>query len=134
MRRPPIACCRAVPSSHSTALDHVWISEDVLSQAVARFFRTTCPQQRRHGSNVPGPLEARRRAAKRRMTLQSNMDVAGGMPPPLFSFGALFASRQPREPMWKYEPPSLTRDEPLDFRMYYPDPCVSLGLTDACSV
>ncbi|KAF9731235.1 hypothetical protein PMIN06_012083 [Paraphaeosphaeria minitans] len=118
MRRPPIACCRAVPavpSPRSTALDHAWVSEDLLSQAVATFFRTTCPQQRRHGSHVPGPMEARRRAAKRRMTLQSNMDPAGGMPPPLFSFGALFGSRQPKGPEWTYEPPSLKREAPLDF-------------------
>ncbi|KAJ4348121.1 uncharacterized protein N0V89_009493 [Didymosphaeria variabile] len=42
------------------------------------------------------------------------MDLSGGVPPPLFSFGALFGSRQPREPNWKYEPPSLKREEPLN--------------------
>ncbi|KAK7193240.1 hypothetical protein PSPO01_01034 [Paraphaeosphaeria sporulosa] len=43
------------------------------------------------------------------------MDPAAGMPPPLFSFGALFGSRQPKEPKWTYEPPSLKREAPLDF-------------------
>ena len=120
MRRPPIACCRAVPSPRNAAPDHVWVPEDLLSQAVAKFFRTTCPQQRRHGSHVPGPLEARRRAAKRRMTLQSNMDPAGSMPLPLFGFGVLFGTRQPKEPKWTYQPPSLKKEADLDFRMCTP--------------
>lgn len=57
----------SVPS-YSTA---VWITDAVLAESLRRF---TCTH-RRHGSNVPGPLEARRRAAKRRNT---NLAYNGG--------------------------------------------------------
>lgn len=43
---------------------HVWISDQLLSDTFASFART----HRRHGSNVPGPLEAQRRAKGRRAT------------------------------------------------------------------
>jgi hypothetical protein len=45
-------------------LDHLWISDDLLAATFRRFANG----QRRHGSCVPGPLEARRRLAKRRNT------------------------------------------------------------------
>ena len=48
------------------------------------------------------------------MALQANLDFAARMPLPLFSFGALFASRRSREPKWSYEPPSLKTKEPPD--------------------
>lgn len=112
MRCPPIACHRAAQSLNNTPADHIWISDDLLSAAVSRFFRASCPHQRRHGSNVPGPLEARRRASKRKMTLQASMDAGGGMPVPLFNFGALFGRHQTGEPHWRYEPPTLRTEEP----------------------
>ena len=113
MRRPSIACRRAVHSLAPVPLQHVWISDDLLALAVNRFFRATCPHQRRHGSNVPGPLEARRRATKRGMTVQAAMSPSGGMMPPLFDFGALFGVRQRAEPSWRYEAPTLKTAEPL---------------------
>ncbi|KAF2685613.1 hypothetical protein K458DRAFT_387571 [Lentithecium fluviatile CBS 122367] len=115
MRRPPIACRRAVQSLSPAPSPHVWISDDLLALAVNRFFRVSCPHQTRHGSHVPGPLEARRRAAKRRMTVQMGMPPPGGLMPPLFHFGALFGVRERGEPSWRYEAPSLKRTEPLDF-------------------
>lgn len=48
----------------SSASDHLWISDDLLAATFRRFANG----QRRHGSCVPGPLEARRRLAKRRNT------------------------------------------------------------------
>lgn len=51
------------PPASSTS-DHLWISDDLL----ATTFRHFANGQRRHGSCVPGPLEARRRLAKRRNT------------------------------------------------------------------
>ncbi|KAJ5650572.1 uncharacterized protein N7484_004295 [Penicillium longicatenatum] len=45
-------------------LDHPWISDDLLAATFRRF----ASGQRRHGSCVPGPLEARRRLARRRNT------------------------------------------------------------------
>lgn len=41
----------------------MWISDALLADSFNRF----C-QHRRHGSSVPGPLEAQRRAAKRKNT------------------------------------------------------------------
>lgn len=51
--------------------DYIWISEDFLASAFRRF----AFGQRRHESRVPGPLEARRRLAKRRNTALAS--VAG---------------------------------------------------------
>jgi hypothetical protein len=105
MRRPPIACRRAAPPIASPAPQHIWISDDLLSRTLDHFFRSGCAHQRRYGSNVPGPLEARRRHARRRMTAQSHAAPPGGVPP-LFSFGALFGVRTSPQPSWRYEPPS----------------------------
>lgn len=111
MRRPPIACQRAVQSLHSPALQHVWIADDQLSIAVNRFFRTTCPYQKRHGSHVPGPLEARRRAAKRRMTASAAFYPQDHFLPS-FNLRALFAFRRSPSPAWQYQPPSLPKHVP----------------------
>ncbi|KAF1929062.1 uncharacterized protein M421DRAFT_420292, partial [Didymella exigua CBS 183.55] len=111
MRRPPIACQRAVQSLQSPAPQHIWVPDEVLSLAVHRFFYSTCPQQRRHGSNVPGPLEARKRAAKRRMTASAGYYPQDSFPT-LFSLGALFGYRSNPQTSWRYEPPSLPRNLP----------------------
>ncbi|EOA89607.1 uncharacterized protein SETTUDRAFT_175630 [Exserohilum turcica Et28A] len=114
MRRPPLACRRAVQSLQLPTPHHIWISDDLLALALNRFFRSSCPHQRRHGSHVPGPLEARRRAAKRRMT------VSAGFYPPdhlssLFNLGALFGFRKDTQPTWRYEAPTLQqRADTLD--------------------
>ncbi|KAJ5550156.1 hypothetical protein N7461_004854, partial [Penicillium sp. DV-2018c] len=58
----------------SPTLDHLWISDDLLAATFRRFANG----QRRHGSCVPGPLEARRRLAKRRNTVLASI---GGSSP-----------------------------------------------------
>jgi hypothetical protein len=114
MRRPPIVCRRAVQSLHPPVAPHVWISDELLSSTVLRFFRDSCPQQKRHGSHVPGPLEARRRAAKRRMTVSAGFYPQESLPWPSLNLGALFGFRARPPPSWRYEPPSLPKDaEPL---------------------
>lgn len=116
MRRPPIVCRRAVQSLQTPAPPHIWISDELLSSAFHRFFRSSCPHQKRHGSHVPGPLEARRRAAKRRMSLTSNYYPQDSFPSS-FSLGALFGFASSSQPSWKYQPPSLRSDsEPLGVR------------------
>lgn len=90
-------------------LDSLWITDEVLTDAFNRFARVshthTC---RRYGSNVPGPLEARRRLARRRMALAS---VAASSGPPGPDLGALFGfgSGQPlpMENSWKWQAPSV---------------------------
>jgi hypothetical protein len=60
------------PSSTTTATtDHVWVSDELLASTFRRF----TSGQRRYESRVPGPLEARRRLAKRRNTALAS--VAG---------------------------------------------------------
>jgi len=68
--------------------NHIWISDDILSEAFNRYVRVS-HASRRYGSNVPGPLEARRRASKRRMGCAV---AATSMGPPGGDFGALFGS------------------------------------------
>ncbi|EAS35719.3 uncharacterized protein CIMG_01073 [Coccidioides immitis RS] len=60
-------CRRACQQQDGPIANHVWISDALLTRSFTEFTRT----QRRYGSNVPGPLEARRRLAKRR-----NADLA----------------------------------------------------------
>ncbi|KAF2766982.1 hypothetical protein EJ03DRAFT_329638 [Teratosphaeria nubilosa] len=105
--------CR-VPLSLPGRNDGLWITDDLLRDAFNRFLRLSHanrhPQHfnqsgRRNGSNVPGPLEARRRLARRRMGLMTNAGAAG--PPDL---GALFGlnARPPVdwETSWKWQPPT----------------------------
>ncbi|OJJ77840.1 hypothetical protein ASPBRDRAFT_25465 [Aspergillus brasiliensis CBS 101740] len=79
---------RHAPSSSSSKnnflLDHVWISEDFLASAFRRFANNN--GQRRYESRVPGPLEARRRLAKRRNTALAGLAGTG----PLDDIACLF--------------------------------------------
>ncbi|KAF2144739.1 uncharacterized protein K452DRAFT_316671 [Aplosporella prunicola CBS 121167] len=81
----------------------VWITDELLADSFHRFVnasnanRSTC---KRYGSNVPGPLEAKRRLAKRRMM---GLAASGGVAGP--SFGALFGLNGPARQPWTWEPP-----------------------------
>ncbi|KAF3388310.1 hypothetical protein F1880_003771 [Penicillium rolfsii] len=55
----------ALKPNATPTFDYLWISDDLLAATFRRFANG----QRRHGSCVPGPLEARRRLAKRRNTV-----------------------------------------------------------------
>ena len=82
---PALMPCRT-PSAVTYNLKHIFITDEVLSDAFHRFARIS-HTHRRHGSNVPGPLEARRRLAKRKMGMAA---VINTTPPPGGDFGALF--------------------------------------------
>ena len=115
MPKPAIVCRRAAHRIVPLSAQHVWITDEVLANAFHHFLRVTSTSQRRYGSNVPGPLEARRRASKRRIMGLAAVGGGGGTP----SVGALFglASRGP--PSWRYEPPSIRNPkEQLEPRMY----------------
>jgi hypothetical protein len=59
-----------------TSSAHVWISDDLLQASINAFTAKLGTRAcRRHGSNVPGPLEARRRLAKRKL---GHLAVSGG--------------------------------------------------------
>ncbi|KAF1808354.1 hypothetical protein P152DRAFT_452932 [Eremomyces bilateralis CBS 781.70] len=94
---------RRVPSSSPLRSPYVWIPDTLLTEAFHRFLRTSsalpapsscrsAPRacsgvppapalcSRRHGSNVPGPLEANRRLARRRMGATVEAYSDGGAP------------------------------------------------------
>ena len=62
--------------------DYVWISEEALNHAFNHFSRGTT--FRRHVGAVPGPLEARKRAAKRRMVNLAQVGGTGETDPSVF--------------------------------------------------
>ena len=82
---------RALPST----VQPIWITDAVLADSFRRFTHVI----RRHGSNVPGPLEARRRASKRRNT---SLAHAGGGAAPVDPAN-LFPTR-PQNPWWQKQP------------------------------
>jgi len=64
----PRAVQHAAHSAPVTSSAHVWISDDLLKASINAFtLKLGTRACRRHGSNVPGPLEARRRLSKRRL-------------------------------------------------------------------
>ncbi|KAF2018497.1 hypothetical protein BU24DRAFT_172213 [Aaosphaeria arxii CBS 175.79] len=110
MQRSPIACRRAAQTI-SPPTHYIWVTDELLSHTIRHFFRHQCGHQTRHGSHVPGPLEARRRSMKRRMTIQSS--IPQGDPIfSLFNIGSLFAAPRPNPHTdWRYEPPTLQPQE-----------------------
>jgi hypothetical protein len=84
---------RALPWYSSS----IWISESQLTRIFHRFIRI----QTRHGSHVPGPLEARRRAAKR-----TNTSLAQGSHSCQLDPSLLFSAR-PKRDWWQAAPPVL---------------------------
>ncbi|OJD34662.1 fungal specific transcription factor domain containing protein [Diplodia corticola] len=110
---PRIPACRS--AVHHTVLRHaqpIWITDDVLADAFHRFLNVSDANRKRYGSNVPGPLEARRRASRRRM-----MGLATAAPGIGPDIGALFGADQPLHQSWSWEPPmkpeqSLSREKP----------------------
>ncbi|KAJ5669711.1 hypothetical protein N7462_010781 [Penicillium macrosclerotiorum] len=96
-------------------IDHLWISDDLLASTFRRFANG----QRRHGSCVPGPLEARRRLARRRNTALAGFGVASAE-----DIACLFG-RNGREHMkWTDHPWQRAHFENQDVESY------TLGMAD----
>lgn len=81
--------------------DHVWISEDFLATTFCRFANGGSggagrKQQRRYESRAPGPLEARRRLAKRRNTALASIAGSG----PLGDISCLFGKNGREHVKW----------------------------------
>lgn len=68
------ACRLMLSYQPKTTPNHVWISDELLNGLYQSFSISII--LKRYGSSVPGPLEAQRRAAKRRMMGLAN--VGGG--------------------------------------------------------
>lgn len=110
----PSSTFRNVSRSHLavTRPSHVWISEDVLSET----FNAFAQNHKRYGSHVPGPLEARRRASKRRAThLAHHVPTGYSLDP----FG-LFDTRTENEWWKKAEPASQPRASPGLWSFVFP--------------
>ena len=97
-------CCLAVPrraKAPTPTEHHLWITDDIFNDPLSRF--ELAALSRKHGSFVPGPLEARRRAAKRRMV---NLAQTGGgavAEPTLLS--ERNSDQYSKE--WQWQPPSI---------------------------
>lgn len=100
---PRSLCARASFSSAPTSTYPLWISDDLLAET----FRNFTHRHRRYGSNVPGPLEARRRATKRKNTNLAH--IGNGAPPvdPAIVLGA--ASQQG---WWQKTQPPIAKSAP----------------------
>ena len=86
------------PPRLSALQDHIWISEDVLNYAMHRFAHGRVP--RRHVGLAPGPLEARKRATRRRMMNLAQVGGGGGVDP-----GLLPGLGAPNYLEWKWQSP-----------------------------
>lgn len=109
---------RAVNGSLDRSLSHVWISDELLHESFNRFTTTTTTftcNSKRHGSNVPGPLEARKRLSGRRLNNSaSKRNTAPASAP--FEISSLWSEwgefegfgkwRKRAREVWKWQPPS----------------------------
>lgn len=68
-----------VPRPLESPTDHIWISDDILNRTLHSF--SLCRIQSRHGSSTPGPLEARKRATKRRIVNLAQAGEGRGIDP-----------------------------------------------------
>ncbi|KAI1262972.1 hypothetical protein F5Y18DRAFT_138239 [Xylariaceae sp. FL1019] len=105
---PTSQCCRAArrrlrPASRPRSRpDAVWITDSLLSAAIDRYLAVSIAAARchvRHGSHVPGPMEQRKRMAKRHMgELHFGHSHAS---PPIWELANLVDLTQ-----WKWKPPA----------------------------
>ncbi|KAI4203344.1 MAG: hypothetical protein LQ350_001865 [Teloschistes chrysophthalmus] len=94
--------CRLAAPPHS---DPIWISDDILNHALHRF--TLLQVLRRHGSTIPGPLEARKRTAKRRMMGLVPTATGGLHPHPGFLSG--LKREQEGQQGWQWRNPETAQ-------------------------
>ena len=93
---------------------NVWVSDELLTDTFNAFVRN----HTRHGSNVPGPLEARRRSGKRKLTSLGQSAVANHSFDPAGLFGC-----QPQAGWWKTpEPRDQVQQQPV---FYWPFPTLN---------
>ena len=87
----------------SSRIDPIWITDDLLTSTFHKLVVTLSRPRRRHGSATPGPLEAQKRLAKRRMMgLTTNASGLGmATQPPLGGLAGEEARKR-----WTWDPPS----------------------------
>ncbi|KAL8799718.1 MAG: hypothetical protein Q9200_007465 [Gallowayella weberi] len=84
--------------------DHIWISDDFLHQALHRYVQLRVGH--RHGSAAPGPLEARKRAAKRRMMGLAPTASSPQLHP---GFPAVLGRGQDNQQGWQWQSPKVAQ-------------------------
>lgn len=104
------ACTK--PRSFKTPTEYVWISDDFLHRELQRFILSGV--SRRHGSFVPGPLEARRRAAKRRMMNLAEVGGGSGRDGDTIDPSFLTGSHSGQSPWdWQWQSPKVPVQQPI---------------------
>lgn len=97
--------CR--PVRLNPAKDHIWVGEDVLNNAMQHFAHGRVP--RRQVGLAPGPLEARKRATRRRMMNLAQIGGGGGIDPSVLpGLGA------PGRVEWKWQCPKPIAPQTTD--------------------
>jgi len=109
MHTPILACQRAVRSNTSLLPPALWITDEVLATAYFRFVRV-CQTTKRFTNNVPGPLEAQRRLAKRRLGGLSAVGASSSA-----DIGVIFGNGPPVRHDLRWEAPSRI---PEDFPVF----------------
>lgn len=97
-------CCLSVPRRVKAPAPtdyHLCITDDIFNDSLSRF--ALAALSRKHGSFVPGPLEARRRATKRRMVNLAK--TGGGVVNKLILCAEVNPDQYPKE--WQWQPPSI---------------------------
>lgn len=98
------SCRHVARSIYNNNLSPLWITDDVLDNAFDRYLRVS-RTAKRYGSSVPGPLEAQRRLAKRKM---AGLATMGG--PAAFDIGVLFGSGPPTSEELNWHAPAKKED------------------------
>ncbi len=94
--------------------DYVWISQEVLNSAIIHFSRGIT--FRRHVGIVPGPLEARKRAAKRRMVNLAQVGGPGEIDPSLFGDPGY----APGQKDWQWQSPTAPATKDAEGAVIHP--------------
>ncbi|KAI9848014.1 MAG: hypothetical protein M1838_000660 [Thelocarpon superellum] len=99
------ASCRAASKIAPTPSETIWITDALLEQTLSRFAVRSTIRSRRHESSVPGPLEAQKRLAKRRMMNLTHV----GSGPFVDLDPSLRKGDAPKQGQWTWENPSHSR-------------------------
>jgi len=105
MNAPTVACRRAVRSNASILPPALWITDEILATTYYRFVRV-CQTTKRFTHNVPGPLEAQRRLAKRRL---GGLSTVGASLSP--DCGILFGNLPPVRHDLRWEAPQRVQED-----------------------
>ncbi|KAK0734237.1 hypothetical protein B0T26DRAFT_634365 [Lasiosphaeria miniovina] len=97
MTPPATRCCRALPRHVVSSSDSIWISDALLAAAFQRYCNVS-RTGRRQMSQIPGPLENRRRLGKRHMG--ALISLSGSSSPAPWAFPVSIDLSK-----WRWEPP-----------------------------